>query len=155
MQRAPIALVAATGLSGSLAFGLVETPFTPQAQALFLVFGALLATMLAGKMFLGGGHSHSAGHGVAHARRAHGHSRGHGRSHGREGAILFSGRAVGTMMVAAGALALVSFWTDNELSAQKIGRHIDGGVASLSRHVQATVGVLSDGGTAEEEAAQN
>lgn len=133
----PGALVIATGVSGLLAFGVIPSAFAPQAQALFYVFAAVLLGMFAAQRVLGGGHG----------------GRGHG--HG-EGALVFSGRAAGTTMIAAGALAAIYFWNDNDLSAEKIGRAIDGGVTSLSRQVETTYQALRNGEPAppEEEAPQ-
>ncbi len=146
MQGWPIALFAATGVSGLLAFGVVQSAFAPQAQALFLLFGALLLTILATRMLLKN-------------RGGHGHAKGHGHGHG-EGALVLSGRAFGTLFVAAVALGGFYFWTDNQLTAEKIGRHIDGGVAGLGRQAHATFVTLRDDLTApaeegEQETAQN
>ncbi|MBC7768325.1 MAG: hypothetical protein H7124_06020 [Phycisphaerales bacterium] len=146
MSNWPIALFAATGLSGLLAFGIIQSSFTPQAQALFYVFAAaLLLTFAAKKIFGGGGHAK--GHGKPSAHGAHGHG---------ERALLFSGRAIGTMMIAAGALGAIFFWTDNDLTAEKVGRQIDGGVASVGRQAQATYVALREDTPAEKDAtAQN
>lgn len=144
MQGWPIALFAATGMSGLLAFGVIQSAFAPQAQALFLLFSALLLTMLATRVLL------------AHGGGGHGRAKGHG--HG-EGALVLSGRAMGTMLMAALMLGGVYFWTDNQLTAEKIGRHIDGGVASLGRQAEATFVTLRDDLAApaeeEEQTAQN
>jgi hypothetical protein len=155
MQGWPIALFAATGVSGLLAFGIVQSAFAPQAQALFLLFGALLLTIVATRMLLRGG----GGHGRGHGRGGHGaHHGGHG-GHG-EGALTLGGRAMGTLFIIALALGGVYFWTDNQLTAEKIGRHIDGGVAGLGRQAHATFVTLRDDLTApaeegEQDTAQN
>lgn len=125
MQGLPIALFAATGLSGLLAFGVIQSTYTQQAQALFYVFGAILLVMFAAKKMFGGG-----GHG-------HGHGSGHGHG-GGDHAIQFSGRTVGTIMIGAAVLAVAYFWTDNQLTAEKMGREIDRGVYALSQQAEAT-----------------
>lgn len=137
----PIALVAATGASALFAFGIVQSAFAQQAQALFIVFAAVLFLFVVGNRFFGGG-----GHG--HAAAAHGH--GHG---GGEHAVVMSGRTVGTIMMIAGVLAVVYFWTDNDLSGEKVGRFIDQGAVSLGHQAQATFTRLTDGG-ADESTAQ-
>jgi hypothetical protein len=118
----PIALVAAMGASALFAFGVVQSAFAPQAQALFLVFAAVLALfVLFGAMF--------------GARRAkHGHE---------DRAVKLSGSLVGMLTVIAGVLAVVYFWTDNQLSAEKIGREIDRSAASLGQQAQTTFERLS------------
>ena len=135
----PIALVAATGASGLFAFGVLQSAFTQQAQALFIVFAAVLILFVGGKKVLGGG----GGHG-AHA--AHGHA-------GGDHAVVMSGKMVGTITMVAGVLAVAYFWTDNELSGEKIGRFIDQGAVSLSHQAQTTFTRLTDG-QAEESTAQ-
>ena len=136
----PIALVAATGASGLFAFGVIQSAFAQQAQALFIVFAAVLVLFLVGNKFFGGG---------AHAGHAHG---GHG---GGDHAVVMSGRTVGTIMMIAGVLAVAYFWTDNDLSGEKVGRYIDQGAVSLSHQAQATFTRLTSGGaddsTAEEQ----
>ncbi|HYD89091.1 MAG TPA: hypothetical protein VEA80_16560 [Vitreimonas sp.] len=146
MQGWPIALFAATGASGVLAFGIIQSAYSQQAQALFYVFGAVLLGTLAAKKFLGGGgHGHAA-HGGGHAAP----------DHGSDHAVVMSGRLVGAMMIGAAALAGVYFWTDNELTAEKVGRQIDGGVASIGRQVEATYVALRDDARRDEErTAQN
>ena len=111
----PIALVAATGASALFAFGLIQSTFAAQTQALFLVFAAVLALLLLFNVLIG--------------ERTRGHA---------DRAVEFSGRFVGLLTIAAAALAIVFFWTDNQLSAEKIGREIDRGAASLSRQAQTT-----------------
>lgn len=144
MQGLPIALFAATGLSGLLAFGVIQSTYSQQAQALFYVFGGILLLMFAAKKFLGG----KGGHG-------HGHGGGHAQGHG-EHALLFSGRTVGTIMMAAGVLAVAYFWTDNQLTAEKMGREIDRGVYALGQQAQATyVALRTENAPGEEETAQN
>lgn len=145
MQGWPIALFAATGASGLLAFGIIQTAFTQQAQALFYVFGAVLLLTLAAKKVFGGGGGHAKAHGGGHSAHA---------DHGKDHAVVMSGRLVGTMMIGAAALAGVYFWTDNDLTAEKIGRQIDGGVASLGRQVEATYVALRDD-PREDQTAQN
>jgi|GEM_PF-3333343 len=150
MQGWPIALFAATGASGVLAFGIIQSAYTQQAQALFYVFGAVLLGTLAAKKVFGGGGGH--GHAKAHGGGGHGAHADHGADH----AVVMSGRLVGTMMIGAAALAGVYFWTDNGLTAEKVGREIDGGVASLGRQVQATYVALRDDARGDEEqTAQN
>lgn len=147
MQGWPIALFAATGASGLLAFGIIQSAYSQQAQALFYVFGALLLVVLATKKMFGGG-----GHAKAHGGHGHGPHADHGKDH----AVVMSGRLVGTAMIAAGALAGVYFWTDNGLTAEKVGRQIDGGVASVGRQVEATyVALRDDARGQEEQTAQN
>ena len=120
----PIALIAATGLSAIFAFGLVQTAFTPQAQALFIVFAAVLFLIAAfNSMF---------------KNRAH-------AKHGGDHAVVFSGRLVGAVTVLAAIAAAVFFWTGNDLSGQKIGRYIDQGAASFGRQAQTTFARLTDG----------
>lgn len=126
----PIALVAATGASGLFAFGIVQSMFATQALALFIVFGAVLALMMLMNRLFGGG-------GGGHAHAAHGH--------GGEHAVVMSGRSVGAIAVVAAVLAVAFFWTDNELSGEKIGRFLDKGAASLGRQAQTTFVRLTDG----------
>lgn len=122
----PIALVAATGASALFAFGIVQSAFAPQAQALFLVFAAVLAVVI-----------------VFNAVFANNHTA-HGNGHGRgDHAVVLSGRLVGLLTVAAALLAVGYFWTDNQLSAEKIGRHIDRGAAGLGQQAEATFQRLS------------
>jgi hypothetical protein len=123
----PIALMAATSASALLAFGVIQTAFTPQAQALFLVFAAVLfLVMVFNSVF------------ASHARfSAH-------DEHGERG-IVMSGRVVGAITVLAAIAAVGFFWTDNELSGQKIGRYIDRGAMSLSQQAQSTFTRLTDG----------
>lgn len=110
----PIALVAATGASALFAFGVIQSP---QAQALFLVFAAVLAMFALFNALFG-------------SRRArHGHG---------DRAVKISGSLVGLLTVAAGVLAIVYFWTDHQLSAEKIGHEIDRGAAGLARQADAT-----------------
>jgi hypothetical protein len=127
----PIALVAATGVSGLIAFGVIQSAFAPQAQALFVVFAAVLLLFVAGNKFLGGG-------GHAHA--------GHGAHGGGDHAVVMSGRMVGTIMMVAGVLAAVYFWTDNDLSGEKVGRYIDHGAASLGHQAEVTITRLTSHG---------
>lgn len=127
----PIALVAATGASGLLAFGVVQSAFAQQAQALFIVFAAVLLLVVGANKFFGGG---------GHAAAGHGHG-GHG---GGDHAVVMSGRMVGTMTVLAALAAVVYFWTDNQLTGEKIGRFVDRGAASLSHQAQATFTRLTD-----------
>jgi len=124
----PIALVAATGASGLFAFGLVQSAYATQALALFIVFGALLAMLMLSRRFFGGGGGHA----------AHGHG-------GGDHAVVMSGRMVGTATVLAAIAAVAYFWTDNQLSAEKIGRHIDRGAASLGQQAQLTFTRLTSG----------
>jgi hypothetical protein len=126
----PIALVAAAGASGLFAFGVIQSAFAPQAQALFIVFAAVLILFVGGNKFFGGG-----GHG-AHA--AHGHG-------GGDHAVVMSGKMVGTITMIAAVLAVAYFWTDNELTGEKIGRFIDRGAVTLSHQAQTTFARLTDG----------
>jgi hypothetical protein len=120
----PIALVAATGASALFAFGVIQTAFTPQAQALFLVFAAVLFLLvLFNNVFA-----------------SHGRAR-----HGSDQAVVMSGRVAGAITVIAAVLAVVYFWTDNDLSGEKIGRSIDQAAMSLGRQAQATYYQLTDG----------
>lgn len=128
----PIALVAATGASALFAFGIVQSAFAPQAQALFIVFAAVLLLFVIGNKFFGGGGGH------AHAGHGHGHA-------GGEHAVVMSGRSVGTIMMIAAVLAVIYFWTDNELSGEKVGRFIDQGALTLSQEAQTTITRLTDG----------
>ncbi|HYD72824.1 MAG TPA: hypothetical protein VEF55_06775 [Candidatus Binatia bacterium] len=130
----PIALVAATGASGLFAFGVLQSAFTQQAQALFIVFAAVLILFVGGKKVLGGG----GGHGAHGAHAAHGHG-------GGDHAVVMSGKMVGTITMIAGVLAVAYFWTDNDLSGEKIGRYIDQGAVSLSHQAQTTFTRLTDG----------
>lgn len=125
----PTALGAATGVSALFAFGVVQTAFTTQAQALFLVFAAVLFLFVVVNSLIGGRAKH-------HARAKHG-----------DHAVIMSGRLVGALTVIAAVLAVVFFWIDNELSGQKIGRHIDEGAMSIGRQAQATFDRLTDGPT--------
>jgi hypothetical protein len=127
----PIALVAAAGASGLFAFGVIQSAFTQQAQALFIVFAAVLILFVGGNKLLGQG----GGHG-AHA--AHGHG-------GGDHAVVMSGKMVGTITMIAGVLAVAYFWTDNELTGEKIGRFIDRGAVSLTHQAQTTFTRLTDG----------
>ncbi len=125
----PIALVAATGASGLFAFGIIQSAFAPQALALFIVFGAVLALMmLTNRLFGGGG---------AHAHAAHGH--------GGDHAVVMSGRSVGAIAVLAALLAVAFFWTNNDLSGEKIGRFLDKGAVTLGQQAQTTFVRLTDG----------
>ncbi len=135
----PIALVAATGASGLFAFGVIQSAFTQQAQALFIVFAAVLLLFVAGNKLFGGG----SGHG-AHA--AHGA--------GGDHAVVMSGKMVGAITVIAAAMAVMYFWTDNELSGEKVGRFIDQGAVGLSHQAQATFNRLTDGRADESTAEQ-
>ena len=118
----PIALVAATGASALFAFGVIQSAFAPQAQALFLVFAAVLALVV---MF----------NAMFRAPRAkHGHG---------DRAVRISGSLVGMLTIIAGVLAIAYFWTDNQLSAEKIGRAIDRGASSLSQQAQTAFERLS------------
>jgi hypothetical protein len=132
MQAWSNALFLATAGSGIFAFGIIQSAYSQQALALFYVFGALMAVMLGAKFLFkrGGGRGH--GHG--------GHA-----AHGGDHAVVMSGRMVGTAMVGAALLAVVFFWTDNQLTAEKIGREIDRGAASLYRQGQATFTALTSG----------
>jgi hypothetical protein len=124
----PIALVAAAGASGLFAFGVIQSAFAPQAQALFIVFAAVLILFVGGNKFFGrGGHGHG----------AHGH--------GGDHAVVMSGKLVGTITMIAAVLAVAYFWTDNELSGEKVGRFIDQGAVGLSHQAQATLTRLTDG----------
>jgi hypothetical protein len=120
----PIALIAATGASAIVGFGVIQSQFAPQAQALFLVFAAVLLLLVVGDKVLGGGGGH------AHA----GH--GHGGSGGGDHAVVMSGRMVGTLTMLAAIGALAYFWTDNQLTGEKIGRFIDRSAVSLSHQAQ-------------------
>jgi hypothetical protein len=125
----PIALVAATGASGLFAFGVIQSAFAQQAQALFIVFAAVLILFVGGNKFLGrGGHGGHAAHG-----------------HGGDHAVVMSGKMVGTITMIAAVLAVAYFWTDNELSGEKVGRYIDQGAVGLSHQAQATFTRLTDG----------
>lgn len=137
----PIALVAATGASGLFAFGVIQSAFAQQAQALFIVFAAVLLLFVAGNKFFGQGGGHG-GHG-GHA--AHGH--------GGDHAVVMSGKMVGTITMIAGVLAVAYFWTDNDLSGEKIGRFLDRGAVSLGHQAQVTLTRLTDG-QADESTAQ-
>lgn len=119
----PVALIAATGLSAIFAFGVVQTAFTPQAQALFLVFAAVLFLIAAFNSVF--------------KNRAHAKHRG-------DHAVKVTGSLVGFITILAAIAAIVFFWADNQLSGQKIGRYIDQGAMSLSRQVQATYYRLTD-----------
>ena len=130
----PIALVAAAGASGLFAFGVIQSAFAPQAQALFIVFAAVLILFVGGNKFFGRG-----GHG------AHGN--------GGDHAVVMSGKLVGTITMIAAVLAVAYFWTDNEMSGEKVGRYIDQGAVSLSDQAQATFTRLTDG-SADESAAE-
>ncbi len=130
----PIALVAAAGASAVFAFGIVQSAFAPQAQALFIVFAAVLLLLLAADKFFGDEHGRA------------------GRGHG-DRAVVMSGRMVGAVTVLAALLAVAFFWTDNRMSAEKIGRHIDRGAASLGRQAQFTLTRLT-GRPAEDAGAQ-
>jgi hypothetical protein len=121
----PIALVAATGASALFAFGIVQSAFAPQAQALFFVFAAVLAMLTVFNVVFSN----------SHAAHAHGH--------GSDHAVVLSGRLIGLLTVAAAVLAVAYFWTDNQLSAEKIGRHIDRGAAGLGQQAQSTFQRLS------------
>jgi hypothetical protein len=129
----PIALVAATGASGLFAFGVIQSAFAQQAQALFIVFAAFLILFVGGKKVLGGG----GGHG-GHA--AHGHA-------GGDHAVVMSGKMVGAITMVAAVLAVAYFWTDNDLSGEKVGRYIDQGAVSLGNQAQATLTRLTSGGS--------
>jgi hypothetical protein len=129
MQGWPSALVVATGASALFAFGIIQSAFAPQAQALFIVFAAvLLLIMLAKRVF---GHT------------AHGH--GHGHGHGADHAVVMSGRTVGMVTVGAAMLAGLFFWTSNDLNAEKIGREIDRGAAGLGRQAEVTFARFTGG----------
>lgn len=133
----PIALVAATGASGLFAFGVLQSAFTQQAQALFIVFAAVLILFVGGNKLLGrGGHGGHAAHG-----------------HGGDHAVVMSGKLVGAITMVAAVLAGAYFWTDNELSGEKIGRFLDRGAVSLGHQAQATFTRLTDG-QADESTAQ-
>jgi hypothetical protein len=136
----PIALVAAAGASGLFAFGVIQSAFAQQAQALFIVFAAVLILFVGGRKMLGSG----GGHGHA----AHGH--------GGDHAVVMSGKMVGAITMIAAVLAGAYFWTDNELSGEKVGRYIDQGAVSLGQQAQTTFTRLTDGrsdeSTAEEPA---
>ncbi len=137
----PIALVAATGASALFAFGIVQSMFATQALALFIVFGALLALMMLTNRLFGGG-------GGGHAHAAHGH--------GGDHAVVMSGRSVGAIAVVAALLAVAFFWTDNDLSGEKIGRFLDKGAVALGQQAQTTLVRLTDrrdAGAAEEQQA--
>lgn len=128
MQGWPSALIVATGLTGLFGFGVIQSAFAPQAQALFVVFAAVLVLItLANKFFGHGGHGHA----------AHGH--------GSDHAVVMSGKTVGLVTVLAAVLAVGYFWTDNELSAEKVGRHIDRGAVGLSRQATVTLTRLTGG----------
>ena len=133
MQAWSNALFLATAGSGIFAFGIIQSAYSQQALALFYVFAALMAVMLGAKFLFkrGGGHGHGRGGHAAHA--------------GGDHAVVMSGRMVGTAMVGAAVLAVAFFWTDNQLTAEKIGREIDRGAASLYRQGQATFTALTSG----------
>ena len=103
----PIALVAATGASGLFAFGVLQSAFTQQAQALFIVFAAVLILFVGGKKLTGGG-----GHG-GHA--AHGHG-------GGDHAVVMSGKMVGTITMTVGTIFLM--WIGEQIDAFGIGNGI-------------------------------
>lgn len=127
MQGWPSALVVATGISALFAFGIIQSAFAPQAQALFIVFAAvLLLTLLAKRVF---GHT----------------ARGHGHGHGGDHAVVMSGRTVGMVTVGAAMLAGLVFWNSNELNAEKIGREIDRGASGLGRQAEVTFARFTGG----------
>lgn len=132
MQAWSNALFLATAASGVFAFGVVQSAYAQQALALFYVFGALMALMLGVSLLF----KRRGGHGRAHALAHHS---------GGDHAVVMSGRLVGTAMLGAALLAAVYFWTDNQLTAEKVGREIDRGAASLYRQGQATFTALTSG----------
>ena len=120
----PITLMAATGASAIFAFGAVQTAFTPQAQALFIVFAAVLFVIMAFKSVFDRGHVHS---------------------HGKDGGIVITAKTVGAITLIAAILAVVFFWNQNQLSGEKIGRMIDRGAIGLANQAQYTFNRLTDG----------
>jgi uncharacterized membrane protein YtjA (UPF0391 family) len=121
----PTALFAATGVSAVFAFGLIPTAFAAQAQALFLVFAtALLLFAISGALF--------------------GARRRFKRKHAGEQGIAFTGKLTGAITMASALLAIVFFWTDNDLSGEKIGRSLDHGAATLGRQIEFALNRIND-----------
>lgn len=139
MQGWPSALLVATGLSGLFAFGIIQSAFAPQAQALFLVFAAMLAVTTLASRVMGGGHA------KAHGGGGHGSSGGHGSGHATEHAVVMSGRSAGTLIIIGGVLGIIFFWNANHWTAEKMGRQIDRGVVWLWHQAQTTFDALTDG----------
>lgn len=120
----PVALVGATGASAVFAFGVVQSAFTPQAQALFIVFAAVLLMLsVANHLF----------------------RRGREHPHGDDHAVVMSGKVVGAIAIVSAVFAVIYFWNANQLSGEKIGRYLDRGAVSLSQQAQTTFERLTDG----------
>jgi hypothetical protein len=128
-RRAQLCAVAMLAIaSGMFGFGAIPSSIEPQAQALLVVFAAIVLVQVAHALF---------------SPRWRAPGRG-------ERALLLSGRAAGALIVVAAPLAFASFWSAHELSAEKIGRQIDRGVAGITRQAHGAVVELAsapeDGG---------
>lgn len=121
------ALFVATGLSALFAFGVIQSTFALQAQALFFVFSVVLVLVTVGNW-------------VSHE---HGH------------AAMSIGKKIGVVAIAGGLIAVIYAWVDNGWTAEKAGREIDRAVAGLGRQAMATVSDLRNQPPAEEEQASN
>jgi hypothetical protein len=108
------ALFVATGLSALFAFGLVQTTFAPQAQALFFVFSVVLVLVTVGNWV---GHEH--GHAAASI-----------------------GKKIGLVAILGGLIAVIYAWVDNDWTAEKAGREVDRATVGLYRQAAATVADL-------------
>jgi hypothetical protein len=120
-QLCAVALLAVA--SGVLGFGAIPSSFALQAQALFVVFAAIVFIQVAHALF-------------SPRWRAPG---------GGERALLLSGRAAGALIVVAAPLAFASFWSAHDLSAEKIGREIDLSAVQLIRQTRDAVTALNPG----------
>ena len=100
------ALVFATGLSGLFAFGLIQSAYAPQAQALFFVFAMVLVLVMLGNAF----------------------TREHGHALSERGKLLLG--------VVLGAAIIGYVWTSGDWTAERLGRNIDQGAAQVSGTVQ-------------------
>lgn len=120
------ALFVATGLSALFAFGIVQSTFAPQAQALFFVFSVVLVLVTVGNWV--------------------GHEHGHAASS--------IGKKLAIVAVAGGLIAVIYAWVDNGWTAEKAGREIDRAFAGVGRQAMATVADLRGQQPAEEEEAQ-
>lgn len=98
-----------------------DASFTPHAQALFVFFVALFAVT-----------------GVRLALRDRWRAPGRG-----EHRLAFTARLVGAAAIVAMPLAAGSFWSEHELTAEKIGREIDRGAAAIGRQAE---GMIERGG---------
>lgn len=110
MQGWSSALFFATGLSGLFAFGIIQSTFAPQAQALFFVFAIVLVLITVGNWM---GHEH--GHAAASV-----------------------GKKIGVLALIGGFAAVLWAWVDNDWSAEKLGREVDRTAVGLSRQAMAT-----------------